>query len=202
MLFPLLVKWQKLEWLTGGPAGIDGVRYDDIPDWPILGELRGREGRAVFMYWLGVVVLVLAYLVCRGIVKSRVGRSLIAIRDNETAAAVMGVNRARTKTLVFGISAAMCAARRVAVRRSGATSSAPTSATFTLVGSITFVVIMVLGGAATLWGPIVGALALRDRRQPHPRGWGADSEGIVGMVFGLAERARRRRSSSPSSSSS
>ena len=61
------------------------------------------------MYWLAVIVLVLSYLVCRGIVKSRVGRSLVAIRDNETAAAVMGVNLARTKTLVFGVSAAMCA---------------------------------------------------------------------------------------------
>ena len=53
------------------------------------------------MYWLAVIVVVLSYLVCRGVVKSRVGRSLIAIRDNETAAAVMGVDRARTKTLVY-----------------------------------------------------------------------------------------------------
>ena len=40
---------------------------------------------------------------------------------------------------------------------------------FTLVGSIIFVVIMVIGGGATLWGPLVGALALRHRREPHPR---------------------------------
>ena len=53
VLFPTLVRWDKLEWLTEGPAGIDGVTYDDIPDWPLLGELRGREGRAVFIYWLG-----------------------------------------------------------------------------------------------------------------------------------------------------
>ncbi len=51
----------------------------------------------------------IVYLVCRGIVKSRVGRALVAIRDNETAAAVMGVNLVATKAFVFGISAALCA---------------------------------------------------------------------------------------------
>ena len=109
MLFPQLIKWQKLEWLTDGARGIDDLQYDEIPEWPILGELDGRRGRAVWMYWIAVIVVVLSYLVCRGIVKSRVGRSLVAIRDNETAAAVMGVNRARTKTIVYGLSAAMTA---------------------------------------------------------------------------------------------
>ena len=108
VLFPQLVKWQKLEWLTDGARGIDDLQLRRR-------SRRGRssasstagDGRAVFMYWLAVIVMVLSYLVCRGIVKSRVGRSLIAIRDNDTAAAVMGVDLARTKTLVFGLSAAM-----------------------------------------------------------------------------------------------
>ena len=69
----------------------------------------------MFIYWLAVVLLVISYLVARGIVKSRVGRSLIAIRDNETAAAVMGVHRARTKTLVFGIVGGDVRDRRLAV---------------------------------------------------------------------------------------
>ena len=95
VLFPTLIRWDKLEWLSEGPAGIGSVTYEDIPNYPVIGELRGREGRAVFIYWLAVLLLVISYLVARGIVKSRVGRSLIAIRDNETAAAVMGVPRAR-----------------------------------------------------------------------------------------------------------
>ena len=45
VLFPQLVKWQKLEWLTDGARGIDDLQYDDIPEWPILGELR-RTPRA------------------------------------------------------------------------------------------------------------------------------------------------------------
>lgn len=181
VLFPTLVRWDKLEWLSGGPAGIDSVTYDDVPEWPILGELRGREGRAVFIYWLAVVLLVISYLVARGVVKSRVGRSLIAIRDNETAAAVMGVPRARTKSAVFGLSAAMCAiAGSLAATRLNLAS--PDIRNVTLAGAITFLLIMVLGGAATLWGPIAGAVAfvLLDARV---REAGETGGGVVGTVF-------------------
>ncbi len=60
VLFPQLVKWQKLEWLTDGARGIDDLQYDEIPEWPILGELDGRRGRAVWMYWLAVIIVVLS----------------------------------------------------------------------------------------------------------------------------------------------
>jgi branched-chain amino acid transport system permease protein len=182
VLFPQLVKWQKLEWLTDGARGIDDLQYDEIPVWPILGELDGRRGRAVFMYWLAVVVMALSYLVCRGLVKSRVGRSLIAIRDNETAAAVMGVDLARTKTIVYGLSAAMTATAG-ALFGIGLNGVNPELRQFTLIGAITFVVIMVIGGGATLWGPLVGAV-FYVFVEVRTRAWGADSEGFVGVAFG------------------
>ena len=59
---------------------------------------------------------------------------------------------------MFGISAAMCAiAGSLSTTRLNLAS--PDIRNITLIGSITFLLIMVLGGAATLWGPIVGALA-------------------------------------------
>ena len=158
VLFPTLIVWRKLAWLTQGARGINSIAYKDIPNWPLFPELRkNADDRAVFMYWLTVIALVLSYLVCRGIVKSRVGRSLVAIRDNHTAAAVMGVNLARTTTLVFGVSAAMCALVG-SLFAIGGNLASPGLRNFTLIGSITFVLVMVLGGAATLWGPIVGAI--------------------------------------------
>ena len=106
-------------------------------------------------------MLFVAFLLSAGIVRSRVGRSLIAIRDNETAAAVMGVNLTRTKTLTFGIAAAIAAAAgSVSVMRTGA--AKPDTPALTLAGSIVFLLIMFLGGAASLWGPIVGAVAYCD----------------------------------------
>jgi branched-chain amino acid transport system permease protein len=110
-----------------------------------------------------------------------VGRSLIAIRDNDTASAVMGVHRARTKTIVFGISAAMCAlgGSLAGIRLNLAS---PDIRFVTLVGSITFLLIMVLGGAATLWGPMIGALFYTwiDART---REIGTSGEGILDTIF-------------------
>jgi branched-chain amino acid transport system permease protein len=183
VMFPALVRWKKLEWLTSGARGISGIAYDDVPQLPFVGDDSPREARAVFMYWLAVLALVVSYLVCRGLVKSRVGRSLIAIRDNETAAAVMGVDGPRTKTLAFGISASMCAVggSMFAIRTNVVNPS--DIQYFTLIGAIIFVVVMVLGGAATLWGPIVGSVVyiFLDKKTTE---WGESDSGVMSALFG------------------
>ena len=80
VLFPTLVRWGKLAELTGGAQGISGIGYQETPSWYdeyfarwqfinesiSLPELRGREGRAVFLYWVGIILLAVCYLVCRG----------------------------------------------------------------------------------------------------------------------------------------
>ena len=187
VLFPTLLRWKKLEWLTSGAKGIDSVKYDKLPVWPILGELKGRDGRAVFAYWLGLLVLVICFLICRGLVKSRVGRSLIAIRDNETAAAVMGVNVTRTKVLIFGISASLCALAGVLSTLSTGVVT-PDGQYVTLLGSIIFLLIMVVGGAGTLSGPIIGGLVYV-WLDNTTRGIGTDSRGVVGFIFGWTNQS-------------
>lgn len=183
VLFPQIIRWNKLAWLTEGSGGISGIRYARLPDWPLFPEfVADRRGRAVFAYWLAFVVLLITYLVVRGIVKSRVGRSLVAIRDNENAAAVMGVNLALTKTLAFGVSAALTAlAGSVATLR--VTTIGPEFTFLTLVGSIVFLLVIVLGGAGTLWGPILGGLlyVLLDTRT---RRAGQTGGGIMDWLFG------------------
>ncbi len=164
LVFPQLVKAPKLEWLTGGARGLDktGFRFTkknptyEIFGWNPWGNLRGENVKP-FLFWIAVTIVVVVYLVCRGVVKSRAGRSLVAIRDNETAAAVMGVNLASTKALAFGLSAALCSLPGClsALRTGNVT---PDSSNITVLGAITFLVIMVVGGAGSLWGPIVGAV--------------------------------------------
>lgn len=164
LVFPNFIKWNKMEWLTDGTRGLDktGFRFSkknptyEIFGWNPWGNLRGQNVKP-FYYWVGVVIVVIVYLVCRGIVKSRAGRSLIAIRDNSTAAAVMGVNLAVTKGVVFGLSAAMCAMPgSLTAMRTGTVT--PDSALLTVAGAITLLVIMVVGGSGSLWGPIMGAV--------------------------------------------
>jgi branched-chain amino acid transport system permease protein len=81
---------------------------------------------------------------------------MVAVRDNTTAAAVMGVHVAVVKTVTFGISAALCGlAGSVFVLRQ--TQANPDNVYYTILGAIIFLVIMVIGGTASLLGPIVGA---------------------------------------------
>jgi branched-chain amino acid transport system permease protein len=151
-IFPALVR--KFDDLTGGSAGIDGLSYD-APGW--TGLESGRRGRSEWMYWVALGTLALGYLLVRNLVKSRVGRAMIAVRDNPTAASVMGVHVAAVKTIVFGLSAALAgiAGCTFALRQ---TQTTPENLNFTILGSILFLVIMVVGGAGSLLGPILGAV--------------------------------------------
>jgi len=166
VVFPQFIKWPKIAWLTGGSRGLTdtGFKFDkdnrtfELFGWNPWGNLRGENVKP-FYYWIAVVIVVIVYLICRGLVKSRVGRSLVAIRDNSTAAAVMGVNLAVTKGIVFGLSAAMCALPGCLTAMKGTVT--PDTTLLTAIGSITFLIVMVVGGAGSLWGPIVGAIVFQ-----------------------------------------
>jgi branched-chain amino acid transport system permease protein len=170
-VFPQIIKWRKLSWLTNGAVGLPNsnegqvttgfdfrreMRHFEIFGWDAFGDLRKLENKTVFFYWIAATVVIVVYLVCRGVVKSRAGRSLIAVRDNETAAAVMGVDLRATKGIVFGLSAGLCALPGSVTAIISGTVTVDTPY-LTLIGSIIFLVVVVIGGAGTLWGPIVGA---------------------------------------------
>jgi branched-chain amino acid transport system permease protein len=93
-----------------------------------------------------------------GILRGRVGRALIAIRDHPIAAAAMGINTALYKSLTFGVSAMFTgvggALSAVAIQF-----VAPDSFGFLL--SISFLVGIVVGGLASVSGAIYGALFIQ-----------------------------------------
>jgi branched-chain amino acid transport system permease protein len=151
-IFPQLVR--KFDDLTGGSQGIDGVRYDP-PTWTPF-DASDRTERSEWLYVLALVILIICYVLTRNLIKSRVGRAMIAVRENSTAASVMGVNVAVVKTVVFGLSAAIAAmgGSLFSLRQTQAT---PDNINYTILGAILFLVIMVIGGTASLLGPIVGA---------------------------------------------
>jgi len=147
---------------------INGLRLKP-PTW--TGLKPTRTDTAVFIYLLAVVLLVVAYVIVRNLRTSRIGRSLVAVRDNETAAAVMGVNLRFTKTITFGVSAAIAGA---AGWVSAAYFSTMTVASFTVRDSIVYLLALFLGGAATLTGPIVGAFVyyfLNKYLLDHAKNW-------------------------------
>ena len=179
--FPAVLNYDKLEWLTGGALGIKNLTY--LP--PTWTPWDGREDLHLWLFWLSFGVFLLVSLIASNLLRSRIGRAMIAIRDNETAAAVMGVNRSVVKTVVFGLSAAMAgvAGSLFAIKL---TLVEPAIAYFTIIGAITLLVAMVVGGSASTWGPLVGALFytyVNDwaRTQGEERG----IDGLAGVLFGV-----------------
>ncbi len=106
-------------------------------------------------YYLALLLLVLAMLYVRNVTRSTLGRSMVAVRDRELAAAVLGVHVARTKMRAFVISSVLAG---VAGALYGSFLSFAVPGDWGLVLSIEYVVMIVVGGMASLWGPVLGAL--------------------------------------------
>ena len=108
------------------------------------------------MYYVGLILLIVATLTIRFLLKSRIGLALTAVRDDAEAAATMGVDVAKVKLLAFVLSGALTGLA-ASLYFVDAVSLTPPSA-FTVFWSAYFVFVVVAGGMGSLSGPIVGAL--------------------------------------------
>jgi branched-chain amino acid transport system permease protein len=106
-------------------------------------------------YYLALLILVVAMFYVYNIGRSNLGRNMVAVRDRELAAAVLGVNVARTKIRAFVISSVLAG---IAGALYGSFLSFAVPGDWGLVLSIQYVVMIVVGGMASLWGPVLGAL--------------------------------------------
>jgi branched-chain amino acid transport system permease protein len=164
---PVLIK--RFDGLTGGSQGIT----IDQPKSPASLGLADDQ----FLYFLSLVVAVPLFWLASGIVRRNVGRALIAMRDDETAARTMGVNLATFKTRAFGLSAAYAGfAGSLFTFANGFV--APESFTLTL--SFAFLAAVVVGGLATVAGALFGALFI-----VFVPVWSSDvDEALSGVIYG------------------
>ena len=173
VLFPSLVR--RFQDLTGGATGLFGVEVHP----PDIAYFSGHAGKTVWMYYVSIAGLLLACVVVWNLMRSRIGRAVVALRDHETAGIVVGVNRAFVRTVVFGISGALASlggslyALNVGIL---------TPDSFSLLLTINLLVAMVLGGTASYWGPIFGAFIIY-----FVPIWSADlAQGpVAGALFGV-----------------
>jgi ABC-type branched-subunit amino acid transport system ATPase component/ABC-type branched-subunit amino acid transport system permease subunit len=128
--------------------------------------------------------LIVALLVCWTIEHSRMGLSLVAIREDESAAEAAGIDARRVKLLALTISGAMAAVAGglyaivlVVVTPGGV---------FGLNVSAQALVLTLFGGAATLWGPVIGAIVLIPLATLLNGFLGSVLPGLQGIVFGVA----------------
>ena len=143
------VNWMDL---TNGPLGLPGVPPLEIalPGLPVL-SLRTKSA----FYYVVVAAVALCYLVCLALVRSRVGRALVALRENETLAASIGIDGTHYLVLAAVVSAAM-AGFGGGLYAHYTRFVSPEVFLFTY--TVTMVIMVVAGGKGTLAGPVVGAV--------------------------------------------
>lgn len=112
----------------------------------------------VLFYELALGLVVLATLVVHWLSRSRFGLGLIAIRENEEGAAVMGVNTTLYKVLAFMLSAAITSLAG-GIYAYYITFIDPVSV-FDIVLNVKMIIMAVFGGAGSVFGPVIGALVL------------------------------------------
>ncbi len=147
VLFPQVIK--RFDDVTGGSQG-KRVPDFEAPGWTGLADDQ-------WIYYVLLAFAVVAWVLVRNLVRSRVGRALIAIRDNEIAAETLGVNLARYKVLAFGLSAMLAG---VGGSLWVYITSFVDARSFDLRLSIELLVAVVVGGVATIFGPAIGAFLL------------------------------------------
>ncbi|HEX7277722.1 MAG TPA: branched-chain amino acid ABC transporter permease [Acidimicrobiales bacterium] len=149
-----------LDWVTRGPNGISGVPNLAVGDYDFGAshELFGitLPGFANY-YFIELVLLAFAILGFSRLNASRIGRAWVAIREDEVAAAAMGVDTVRLKLLAFAIGAFMAGAAGT-VNAHVTTQVSPDSYTF--LESILLVAAVVLGGMGSIPGALLGSAAL------------------------------------------
>ncbi len=124
------------------------------PAWiPTSVSTIGRDDQWAYYVCLGAAVVLLAAAML--IVRSRFGRALIAVRDHEAAAETVGINVARVKVLAFAVSALYAGVAGSCSVLVDHAADATSVKTFQL--SIEFLVAVVIGGTATVAGPLIGA---------------------------------------------
>ncbi len=160
--------FRNLGTLTGGVNGISALDAPRLPFWldgPWVGggtlgvstDFRFTSGNPTAFYVLMILLLLGCVLLVNNLFASRLGRAWMAVREDEVAAAAMGVNTVNIKLLAFGIGAAFSG---FAGAFYGAKLAIVSPENFGFVVSVTILAMVVLGGMGNIPGAMIGAIVL------------------------------------------
>ena len=174
---PQMLAYKRIDFLTGGSQGLQVPKPG-----PLLG-LPMTTDQSVF--WLCLAVAVVLFLVAGNLIRGRVGRALVAIRDHPIAAETMGVDAALYKTVCFGVSAFYAG---IAGGLDALAVGFVSPESFGLALSLAFLVGIVIGGLASIPGVLFGALFIEfvpnwaDQLTVY---FGENAKALPGAVYGL-----------------
>lgn len=146
-------RWPSLDirlWQEENPL----VTLSDDSQWFGFLDLSGEQKQYFFLLVLVIVSVVLA----KNLVRTRTGRALQAIRDRDVAAEVMGVPEARYKLIGFAISSAYAGVAGALFASFNGRLGPPTWSLFL---SVEFIAILLIGGAGTIAGTLMGTAFVR-----------------------------------------
>jgi branched-chain amino acid transport system permease protein len=182
-----IIIWVIEHWTSvTGPNGI----LDVGP--PSLGGLVLRTATSEF--YLILIITIIVIFSAKNIARTRLGRAFVAIRDNDLAAEVMGINLFRYKLTAFFIG---CFFAGIAGSLLAHTSRAVSPDYFQFKDSILFIGMIIIGGLGTTTGPIFGVVFIRlldelvtqlspTLQSAFPKLLPGFTSGIAPMLFGLA----------------
>lgn len=136
--------------ITNGAAGLNGVQA------PRLFGMSFRVDPVPY-YYVGLVLVALLIFISVRLRDSRIGRSWLAVREDQTAAGAMGVDHVKTKLLAFAIGAAFAGMTGVFFVAKLQTA---TPDMFGFPVSVMILVMVVFGGMGSVWGVVAGAAVL------------------------------------------
>ncbi len=198
---------QSLAMFTGGTSSgreapifeLFGFRFANSTPAPTIAGVAIQQQQR--LWYLFLVLTIIAYLLARGAVRSRIGRAWRAVRDNEAAAAAMGVDVRRLKAGAFVVSSAYAGLAGVMLSL-WLDLVKPDENEFTgnysLTVSIAFLAIVIIGGLGSVPGAVIGAVIVFGLQQffllgANQFGWFADAEFggfsaivVSALVYGTA----------------
>ena len=171
MLYFIANQWRDV---TGGENGLQGIPKN-------LGGLTDRiNSDAFYFYYAAIPIILLGVLIAWRTVNSPFGRVLVAIRDNPARARALGYDVERYKIMAFVLSAGLAGLAGGVFSISHGFASLQ-ELVWTTSGKV--VLITVLGGIGTLWGPVIGA-ALVVSLEDQLASSGFNGTGIItGAIF-------------------
>ncbi|HTM20321.1 MAG TPA: branched-chain amino acid ABC transporter permease, partial [Kofleriaceae bacterium] len=150
----VLTNWESI---TDGPRGLSPLphpfvpsaagQFVDAPDLPV-----------VSLYYIALGVLAVVLVLLRNLERSRLGRALVALREDELAASCMGMNPSRIKLTAFAIGAAIAGVAGCLYATNLTTTAEPNTYDFNY--SVMVLCCLIIGGLGSLRGALLGAAVL------------------------------------------
>ena len=148
--FGFIVEHGAVEWraLTGGQNGLMGIAQPSLP---------GVDGGERALTLIALAVLAVSLAAYARIARGSWGAAMRAVRDSETAAASIGIEPLLVRTVAFAFSAALAG---LAGGLFAPMQGMVTPGMFSFLQSILFVLVVMIGGAGTVAGPVIGAVVV------------------------------------------